>query len=54
MSMTESVTQITILPAGARVGGSSKFGITPAGGVKAGNRFGSYDDRFNVSSSIVS
>lgn len=52
MSMTDSVTQMTILPAGARVGGLSKFGITPAGGSKAGNRLGSYVDKLKVDGSI--
>ena len=41
MSMTDSVTQMTILPAGARVGGLSKFGSTPVGGARAGNVLGS-------------
>lgn len=52
MSMIDSVTQMTIRPAGARVVGSSKFGTTPAGGAKAGNRLGSYDDKSNVDGSI--
>lgn len=52
MSMIDSVTQMTIRPAGVRVVGSSKFGTTPAGGVKAGNRLGSYDDKSNVDWSI--
>lgn len=52
MSMIDNVTQMTIRPAGARVGGSLKFGSTPAGGVKAGTRLGSYDDKSNVDKSI--
>lgn len=51
-SITDSVTQMTILAAGARVVGSSKSGSTPAGGVKAGNKLGSYDDMFNMEGSI--